>query len=677
MLYADDIIEKGHLYLRNLNTSADNVETGTWSNGSSSYGFYNIPYERPLAKGHYYYYRATYKYSTTNQSPTWVSYYTQGGSASLHTINNPVAGTEYTLSAVGQPSTTAVITLLSGCLYNGPSNAISGVTAYAKDVIAYDVTALFNILKINGVVSTNAELKTWCDTNLVHVPRYTNYDISNIVNDSIEKVNINKGTLIADEFIEADGMLIYSVSATVRNNTYFDLSTPLPFSVYNNKGGGTVTITRIEYPDSPFYPEHKYVAQITTNGAATPGAGGFYCAHTAKNNAIFVEKFVAKIPEGYTVVPAYNGQGTGSVVSILGNNKGTGDWEEYTILYKCGSGGTLSTGGHVYINGPDNTSVTWYVAYVNNCEITGKEYLKGYTALRKKISIGAKQIFANAIDCRNMLPNGNLFNQETVMLPSGWEYDTEDYAGNAKCSLVQPVNKGAGNFGIKIPINPCLRYKISYWVKCKADMTSFLTAIAYYIGSGTEISHTAVMYKSGTKTQLSAALNPGDTTVTVKSNANWAAKTNSKLGFRSAYISYNDKGTSNGNGSTGMVAGITDTTIINLNTAYTGTAMPVNTYIVESYDGSTYPYPIQKGNLPTDNTWKYVEGYFGKADTLWDGNDSSGVWGAIPFNTVTATIRLNIYTNNGTVPIKYSDIRVEPVAGAGGQRCIDEIQIGG
>ena len=677
MLYADDIIEKSHLYLRNLNTNADNVETGTWNNGSSSYGFYNIPYERPLAKGHYYYYRATYKYSTTNQSPTWVSYYTQGGSVSLNTINNPVAGTEYTLSALGQPNTNAAISLTTGALYNGPSTAISGVTAYAKDVIAYDVTALFSVLKINGVVSTNAELKTWCDANLAHVPRYTNYDITEIVNDAVEKIGINKGILIADEFIEADGMKKYSVSNNVRNNTYFDLASPLPISVYNNKGGGTVTITRVEDSTSPFYPEHKYVAQITTNGAATPGAGGFICSHTARANAIFIERFVAKVPVGYTLVKAHNAQGDSADVRFITSAAGTGEWEEYAVLYKCGSTGSFSGGGHIYITGSDNTSVTWYVAYVNNCDITDKEYLKGYTALHKKISIGPQQIFANTIDCRNILPNGNLFNMETAMLPSGWTYDTEDYAGNSKCSLVQPVNAGAGSFGVKIPFNPCLRYKISYWVKCKGDMTNYLTAIFYYAADDTLLSHTQVMYKSGTRTQLSAALNPGDTTVTVKNNTNWAAKANSKLGFRSAYISYNDKGTSNGNGSTGMVAGITGSTTINLNTAYTGTAMPVNTYIVESYDGGNYSYPIQKASLPTDNTWKYVEGYFGKADTLWDGNDNIGVWGAIPFNTTTVTIRLNVYTNNGTVPIKYSDIRVEPVSGTVGQRCIDNIQIGG
>ena len=66
---------------------------------------------------------------------------------------------------------------------------------------------------------------------------------------------------------------------------------------------------------------------------------------------------------------------------------------------------------------------------------------------------------------------------------------------------------------------------------------------------------------------------------------------------------YNDIGTSAGyNGSTGIVQGISGSNIILLNTAYTGSTVPAGTAIVESYDGGTWPYPIQKGHLPTDNT---------------------------------------------------------------------------
>jgi len=163
--------------------------------------------------------------------------------------------------------------------------------------------------------------------------------------------------------------------------------------------------------------------------------------------------------------------------------------------------------------------------------------------------------------------------------------------------------------------------------------------------------------------------------VKVKNSANWTSSSYSRLGFRSASnTGYNDKGTSNGyNNSTGIVKGIIDATTIELNTAYIGNTIPINTYIVESYDGSTYPYPIGKPQLPTDNTWKYVEGYFG-SNTLWDGASNSG-WTGLTLPTAYALLQLNLYQNTGTVPIKYADIRIEPIT-IGNCECQNEkIQI--
>ena len=676
MIYSDNILERNHVVLRNLNTNTNNVTSDTWSPASSSYGFYSIPYEIPLASGHYYYYRYTYKFTTTNQSPTWCRIYNQGGSNSIGdtAISNPVAGTEYTKGGIAQPN--LAYTLTSGTIYNGDSGKISGVSSQVKNVLCYDVTELYSILLSKGIVSTTATLRTWCDDNLVHKPMKTPYDISDLIADDSAKLGINKGDLVAEEFIECDGMTKYSYNDTIRNNVYFDSGNGL--SVYNNSGGGTVTHTRVAAntvtPLSPFAPKHPTILKITTNGTASPGAGGFICQHTAKANGIFVEKFVALIPTGYTVGAAANGQGTGGTYSIVGSNAGTGQWEEYTVLYKCGSEGSFSTGGHVYISGSNNTSVTWYLAYANNCDISGKEYLKNYTVMPKMNRINDNHLFSRSFDCRNILPNGDCAVQETAMLPSGWSYDTTDYAGNASCSLVQPVNAGSGTFGGHIKINPLNRYKISYWVKCKGDMTSFLTAIYYYTSNGTGLAHSNVMYKNGTYTQLTAALNSGDTTVTVKSNANWASRSLSKLGFRSnGYKCYNDLGQFGSN----IVSGVTGSTTINLASAYTGSTIASGKYIVEGYDGGNYPYPIQKSVLPTDNTWKYVEGYFGAANVAFYGADNNGAWYGIPFETVEMAVCLNLYQNTGTVPIKFCDIRIEPVSGTGGNRQIQKIQFHG
>lgn len=120
-------------------------------------------------------------------------------------------------------------------------------------------------------------------------------------------------------------MQYYAATSGLRNNTYFDVGSGV--GIYNNSGNGNVTHTRVSAADqaSPFYPEHKYVLKITTNGTATPGAGGFIAQHIAAANKIFVEKFVAKIPVGYNIVFAYNPQGTGSSVTYLTPTAGTGN----------------------------------------------------------------------------------------------------------------------------------------------------------------------------------------------------------------------------------------------------------------------------------------------------------------------------------------------------------------
>lgn len=667
MLFSDTIIEKGQFFLRNLIKNAPAKDV--WSTASSSYGMFSIQYEKQLERYALYYGRYTYKFTTTNQSPTWVNYYLQGGTITLPQtrISNPTAGTEYTASGIGRIGAHGG-TLTSGTIYNGNSNAISGVSSQIKNIVLYDVTELFELLRAENKATTEAALKTWCDNNLEFSPSFTNYDITTKVSDTQKKVFIHDGAVMASNFIEADGMRHYSVSTALKANTYFD--TAIPCGIYNNKGNGTVTHTRIDgkAQNSPFYPEHKYICQITTNGEASPGAGGFIATHSAAANKIFIERFVAKVPVGYSVYAAYNSQGTGNSVRFLTPQTGTGDWCEYAILYRCGTEGSFSTGGHVYISGNNNQSVTWYVAYVNNCDITSDETLMNFSILHNKERIKEDYYFTQQCDNLNLL--ASMQSMITQLIPSSWSYDTTDYAGNAKFSIVQPVGAGAGSYGIKIPIRVGQRYKVSYWVKCKQDMSSFLTAIRVFIGD-TEVVHGNVAYKAGTKTQLTAALNPGDTQMVVKSNANWSAQYVSKLGFRSsAYVSWNDNGTGPGNGSTGFIAGIEGTTIVKFNIAYTGVAKPANTYVVEAFDGGTYPYPISKGQLPTDNTWKYVEGYFG-ATGLWDG--AGGAWANLPYNATDIMLYLNIYTNNGTVPIKYSDIKIEPMSG--NSRYENKIQI--
>ena len=665
MIYCDNIIENGSIFLRNLDLNSST----TWATKDpGTYNCYDIDYETPLVNERLYFYRVYYKYTTTNQSPTWVRLYSQVGTVPCWgdycAVNNPVANTEYVLYGFGYGK--SIASNGYGSVYNGDNGVINGVVGHVKNSMVYDVTELYTILKSNGVVSNEHQLSDWCNTNLSYKAPGVDYDISSLLND-VTKTVVSKGNIVS-EVVECDGMEYYSCTNIVRSHTYFDEGEGV--YIYNNNDNGAVTFTRIsaEGHDSPFYPEHKHILKITTNGSASPDCGGFVAEHYPEPNKIYIEKFVAKIPVGYLITAAFNPQGDGAVVDYFSNREGTGEWEEYAILYKCGATGEFSSGGYVYLeptNGASVTSVTWYLAYVNNCDITHDENLKNFSVLPKKDVIKGDKVFSYKFNTTNLIPNGRLEDGD-MELPEGTYFDENDYAGNSLRSIVQPVGgrKLDGVFG-KLRVNPQTKYKLSYWVKCKGDMSSFLTAIVPYTVDDVELYHGNTHYIYGTDTTLTAPLNKGDMQMQVSLNVNWIVRDYSKVGFREWNNGWNKFGTFEPPVvSDSVVAGTYGNNVVLFSTPYTGETMPVGRYVVESYDGAKWKYPIAIYKLPTDNTWKYVEGYFGGEEFSgsWDGmviNDNS--WPCLPKNTDYIKLALNIYRNDGSVPIKFCDIKIEEV----------------
>ncbi len=151
-------------------------------------------------------------------------------------------------------------------------------------------------------------------------------------------------------------------------------------SVYNNAGGGTVTVSRI-VDDQNSANNSGYVLQIQTTGTASPGLGGFVQTINTRANGVFAQVFRAKIPVGYTIVDAANSQGDGAVTKWITSHSGTGKWSWYVRLVYCGNTGSFSTGGHVYLSGSPST-VTWYVASIQLYDVTRIPYpltLDNYT----------------------------------------------------------------------------------------------------------------------------------------------------------------------------------------------------------------------------------------------------------------------------------------------------------
>ena len=143
--------------------------------------------------------------------------------------------------------------------------------------------------------------------------------------------------------------------------------------LYNNSQNGTVTHTSVaRSSDSPILTSANML-QIRTAGTASPGLGGFYQSTQSRANAVFYHVIVAKIPVGYNIEHAQNATGTGRVITWLTPQQGTGKFETYIYKHICGSSGSFSDFGHVYINGPAATSsapMTWYVAYAQMFDAT-------------------------------------------------------------------------------------------------------------------------------------------------------------------------------------------------------------------------------------------------------------------------------------------------------------------
>lgn len=170
---------------------------------------------------------------------------------------------------------------------------------------------------------------------------------------------------------------------------------------YNNAGTEGVQIYRRGFSGIPN--NTGYAAIINTNtsrGNTTPGAGGFYFGNGARYGAIFMYKLVALIPSGKHLQFTSNAIGDGGINEWLTDNVGTGKWEEYYCLIKCGESGTLSSSGFFYIEEYGN--VEWYLSYAtvydvfgDNSQINKTTYETKITQLESSISLKASQTDLN------------------------------------------------------------------------------------------------------------------------------------------------------------------------------------------------------------------------------------------------------------------------------------------
>lgn len=249
-----------------------------------------------------------------------------------------------------------------GSIYNGTKWKLNndGSGRLANGNIAWDATGSVTFgsnVSLNWTnAATNAlnSAKSYADAKKVEA-------INTAASDATNKANAAKELALATAF----GKMMYRDPEFRNGNN--------GINIYNNSGGGTVTITRMGLSSAPN--DSKMVLEIKTTGTASPGCGGFYFGTTCSNRKVFITKLIAKIPVGRKIQWGTNSIGTSGSSKWLTSNVGTGDWAEYVYKVTCGTT-NFSTTNYFSLDGTQGTAaapVVWHVAYATVFDTTSSE----------------------------------------------------------------------------------------------------------------------------------------------------------------------------------------------------------------------------------------------------------------------------------------------------------------
>lgn len=188
------------------------------------------------------------------------------------------------------------------------------------------------------------------------------------ISDSSNKISIDRNAIYSDNSFIQYGSPLFTDSLFEYSNN--DIK---PYNIRSN-----TTIESVS-KDNDCPTNSRKMIQITTNGIAEPGFGGFEQRVYGSNANLYYHIIIAKIPEGYRLQSAYNTLYYDAEVNYLTSTKGTGKWELYIVevrygLSKSNPATINSSMGYVYLTCDDmslSENVTWYVGYSNVFNKTG------------------------------------------------------------------------------------------------------------------------------------------------------------------------------------------------------------------------------------------------------------------------------------------------------------------
>ncbi|WP_395762434.1 hypothetical protein [Elizabethkingia anophelis] len=212
--------------------------------------------------------------------------------------------------------------------------------------------------------------------------------------------------------------------------------------VYNNAGNGTVSLVHWigGAPASQAPTKSTNVLAVEYNGqGADPYNGGFYFGTQTRVNAVFVVRIIMKLAVGQEISFHSNATGDNSKFDWVTPVIGTGKWEEYIGVLRCGTTGVFSSSMFFAFAGP-SVPLSTYICYASVFDLTDVDKF-----LEDKIKQNEQQTALAMAQANNAQNTANRVSQLTSFMNT-----TVD--GNVVASgtmLVGDVNGGnAGMTGV-------------------------------------------------------------------------------------------------------------------------------------------------------------------------------------------------------------------------------------
>ncbi|HDI3012977.1 TPA: phage tail protein [Clostridium perfringens] len=307
--------------------------------------------------------------------------------------NNSIKASVQDLNSTTQSITTNVSNINRDLTSKINSN-LDAAKSFARDI----ATNKANTAKQEAINSANSHADSKANEALNNAKGYINTEI-NVVNTKVHNVESNIDILKNKIALKVEQSDIDKTKTELINkinvvdnlaNNAKDLASAMSLGkmlfsdptfknssnnikTYNNNGNGTVTTSRISKING-CPTDSQYCIEVKTVGSASPNYGGFYFGNMTRANAIFVTKIIAKIPVGLRIGWYSNATGNNGSSKWLTSVNGTGKWEEYIHLLKCGDAGNFSITSFFALDGgitPSTSNpIVWHLAYATVFDIT-------------------------------------------------------------------------------------------------------------------------------------------------------------------------------------------------------------------------------------------------------------------------------------------------------------------